>query len=54
MLLLLLHLSQLLVRSKPLGSLLAPVTVRLEATHVRLKGSLRLSIVLGPEPPGIQ
>jgi hypothetical protein len=43
---------QLLVRSKSVAGL-APLTVRLEVTHVKLRGRLRLGLVLGQEPPGI-
>ena len=44
---------QLLVSSKAVG-LFAPVTVRLEVTHVKLRGRLRLGLLLGQEPPGFQ
>jgi hypothetical protein len=43
---------QLLARSKQVGPL-QPLTVRMEATHVKLRGRLRLALVLGQEPPGI-
>jgi hypothetical protein len=46
--------AQLLVRSRAVGLLFAPLTIRFEATHVKLRGRLRLGIQLGPEPPGIQ
>lgn len=44
---------QLLVRSKAVG-MFAPVTVRLEVTHVKLRGRLRLGLALGQEAPGIK
>jgi hypothetical protein len=44
---------QLLVCSKTVGPI-APVTVRLEVTHVKLRGRLRLGVQLGQDAPGIQ
>jgi len=44
---------QLLVRSKAVG-MFAPVTVRLEVTHVKLRGRLRLGLALAQEAPGIK
>eukprot|EP00879_Flechtneria_rotunda_P003976 GHRR01004216.1.p2 GENE.GHRR01004216.1~~GHRR01004216.1.p2 ORF type:complete len:346 (+),score=112.74 GHRR01004216.1:4945-5982(+) len=43
----------MLVKSRSFG-VLAPLSVRLEATHVQLKGRLHLGLLLGPEPPGIK
>jgi hypothetical protein len=44
---------QLLAKTKAVA-MLAPMTVRMEVTHVKLRGRLRLGLLLGQEAPGIQ